>query len=62
MPSGVGKARGAEVAMDRITVEEMLSLFHRSSADAKGLSSADAEEYLAIVTYLVGRDVRRRTI
>ena len=44
--------------MDRITVEEMLHLFHRSSADARGLSSADAEEYLAIVTYLVARDVR----
>ena len=34
--------------MDRITVEEMLYLFHRSSADARGLSYADAEEYLAI--------------
>ena len=48
--------------MDRITVEEMLYLFHRSSADAKGLSFADAEEYLAIVTYLVGRDARRPTV
>jgi hypothetical protein len=48
--------------MDRITVEEMLHLFHRSSADAKGLSSADAEEYLAIVTYLVARDVRGWTV
>ncbi len=48
--------------MDRITVEEMLSLFHRSSADARGLSAADAEEYLAIVTYLVGRDLRGRTV
>ena len=48
--------------MGWMTVEEMLYLFHRSSADAKGLSSADAEEYLAIVTYLVARDVRGWTV
>ncbi len=48
--------------MDRLTVEEMLSLFHRSSADGMGLSAADAEEYLAIVTYLVGRDARGPTV
>jgi hypothetical protein len=57
MPLAVGWARGAEVAMGWMTVEEMLSLFHRSSGDARWLSSADAEEYLAIVTYLVSRDV-----
>jgi hypothetical protein len=43
--------------MGWMTVEELLSLFHRSSGDARWLSSADAEEYLAIVTYLVSRDV-----
>ena len=48
--------------MDLMTVEEMFSLFHRSSADARGLSSVDAEEYLAIVTYLVSRDTRGRNV
>lgn len=49
--------------MGWMTVEDMLSLFHRSSADARWLSSADAEEYLAIVTYIVSRDVRgERTV
>jgi hypothetical protein len=43
--------------MGWMTVDEMLFLFHRSSGDAKWLSSADAEEYLAIVAYLVRRDV-----
>jgi len=49
--------------MGWMTVEEMLHLFHRPSGDAMWLSSADAEEYLAIVTYLVSRDVRgKRTL
>jgi len=48
--------------MGWMTVEEMLALFHRSSGDARWLSSADADEYLAIVTYIVGRDLRGRTV
>jgi hypothetical protein len=48
--------------MGSITVEEMLTLFHRSIGDARWLSAADADEYLAIVTYLVGRDAGGRTI
>ena len=44
--------------MGWMTVDEMLFLFHRSSGDARWLSSADAEEYLAIVTYRASRDVR----
>lgn len=43
--------------MGWMTVEEMLTLFHRSSSDARWLSSADADEYLAIVTYIISRDV-----
>jgi hypothetical protein len=48
--------------MGSITVEEMLTLFHRSIGDARWLSAADADEYLAIVTYLVGRDARGRIV
>jgi hypothetical protein len=48
--------------MGWMTVDEMLILFHRSSSDARWLSSADAEEYLAIVTYLVSRDARGRIV
>ena len=49
--------------MGWMTVDEMLFLFHRSSADAKWLSSADAEEYLAIAAYLARREVRgKRTL
>ncbi len=48
--------------MSPITVEEMFTLFHRSIGDARWLSAADADEYLAIVTYLVGRDAGGRTI
>jgi hypothetical protein len=62
MPSAVGWARGLEIAMGWMTVQELLTLFHRSSGDARWLSSADADEYLAIVTYLVSRDVRGWTV
>jgi hypothetical protein len=48
--------------MNQLTVEEVLALFHRSTDDARWLSSADAEEYLMVVTYLVGRDARGRTV
>jgi hypothetical protein len=46
--------------MNRLTVEQVFALFARSTDDAQWLASADAEEYLAVVTYLVARDVRGR--
>lgn len=46
--------------MSQLTVEQVFALFHRSNDDAKWLASADAEEYLAVVSYLVARDMRGR--
>ena len=46
--------------MTHLTVEEVLSLFHRSNDSARWLSSADAEEYIMVLTYLIGRDARGR--
>ena len=43
--------------MNRLTTEEVLALFRRPAEDARWLSSADAAEYLALLTYLVDRDV-----
>ena len=48
--------------MNHLSVEEVLSLFHRSNDSARWLSSADAEECLMVVTYLVARDARGRTV
>ncbi len=48
--------------MNHLSVEEVLILFHRSNDSARWLSSADAEEYLMVVTYLVARDARGRTV
>jgi hypothetical protein len=60
MPSVADWAPSTEVEMSRLTVEQVFALFHRSNDDARWLASADAEEYLAVVTYLVARDVRGR--
>jgi hypothetical protein len=46
--------------MSQLTVEQVFALFHRSNDDAQWLASADAEEYLTFVTYLVARDMRGR--
>ncbi len=46
--------------MSELTVEQVFALFARSNDDARWLASADAEEYLTVVTYLVARDLRGR--
>lgn len=43
-----------------MTTQELLALFHRSVDDAQTLAAADSQEYLAVVTYLVARNVRGR--
>jgi hypothetical protein len=42
---------------EKLTVDEYFSLFHRTPDDTRGLGAADSEEYLAVVTYLVQRNV-----
>jgi hypothetical protein len=42
--------------MNRLTLAEVLTLFRRPAEDARWVSSADAAEYLALITYLVNRD------
>ena len=46
--------------MSQLTVEQLFALFHRSKDEAKWLASADAEEYLTFVSYLVAKDVHGR--
>jgi hypothetical protein len=40
---------------EKLTVNELFALFGRSSEDARWVGSADSEEFLAVVTYLVER-------
>ena len=44
---------------EAMTSEELLRLFHRPANLVGRLSEADADEYLAIVTYLLIRDSAR---
>lgn len=39
---------------DKLTLGELLALFGREREQARSISSADAAEYLALVTYLAG--------
>jgi hypothetical protein len=41
--------------MSEMTVDELLALFGRAPVENRRVSSADSEEYLAMVTYLVDR-------
>jgi hypothetical protein len=45
------KSHGAE----KLTVNECLALFGRTVDDSRYVSSADSEEYLTLVAYLVAR-------
>ena len=37
----------------RLTMSDVITLFGRHSEDTRWVGSADSEEYLAVVTYLV---------
>lgn len=43
---------------DNLTIAEFLGLFGRTPDDSRWMASADSEEYLALVTYLVARPSR----
>ncbi len=40
---------------DKLTLTELFSLFGRTTEETRWVGSADSEEYLAVVTYLVQR-------
>lgn len=40
----------------RISSTELMALFDRSSSEARFLTNADSQEYLAVVMYLVKRN------
>jgi hypothetical protein len=43
---------------EKLSVNELLALFGRAPEQTRLLSVADAEEYLAVVTYVVERSYR----
>ena len=43
----------------RLTMSDVFSLFGRQAEDTRWVGSADSEEYLAVVTYLVQRSGTR---
>lgn len=51
--------RGGDVMPEKLTVDEFLALFRRPPGVDRWVSSADSQEYLNLITYLVGREVRR---
>ena len=58
----VGPKLAHDLAMDtnnadNLTIAEFLGLFGRPPDDSRWMASADSEEYLALVTYLVARSV-----
>ena len=44
---------------EELTLTELFALFKRTVESTRLLGSADSEEYLAVVTYLVQRPSRR---
>jgi hypothetical protein len=44
---------------EKLTLSELFALFGRTNADTRWVGSADSEEYLAVVTYLVQRSGAR---
>ena len=49
-----------QVAMsEKLTLSELFALFGRSTDDTRWVGSADSEEYLAVVTYLIQRSSAR---
>jgi hypothetical protein len=45
---------------EQLTTTELFALFKRTTESTRLLGSADSEEYLAVVTYLVQRSGQRR--
>ena len=43
----------------RLTMSDVFTLFGRHAEDTRWVGSADSEEYLAVVTYLVQRSTAR---
>lgn len=43
---------------EKMTTDEFFALFGRTSEDSRWAGSADSEEYLTVVTYLVQRASR----
>jgi hypothetical protein len=43
------------VVRERLTLTELFALFGHRPEETRAIGSADAEEYLALVTYLVER-------
>ena len=43
----------------KLTIAEVFALFRRSTSDIRWLDSADSQEYLALVAYLVARQPPR---
>jgi hypothetical protein len=44
---------------EKLTVNEFMALFGRTVDESRSVSSADSEEYLTLVTYLVARPSAR---
>lgn len=44
---------------EKLTLSELFALFGRSNDDTHWVGSADSEEYLAVVSYLVQRSAHR---
>ena len=44
---------------EKLTLIELFALFGRTNEDTRWVGSADSEEYLAVVTYLVQRSSAR---
>jgi hypothetical protein len=47
------------VVREKLTLTELFALFGHRPEETRAIGSADAEEYLALVTYLVERSRRR---
>ncbi len=47
---------------ENLTLSELFALFGHEPKAARAISSADAAEYLALLTYLVGRSPQRQSL
>jgi hypothetical protein len=59
MPAGPGTADDCAMSTDKLSINELLALFGRMPEQKRLLGFADAEEYLAVVTYVVERSYYR---
>jgi hypothetical protein len=54
----VNSISGLEMS-EKLTLSELFALFGRTTDETRWVGSADSEEYLAVVTYLVQRSSAR---